>query len=271
MDELFEAPAMAIILSDIDGLRDILAEDPSWATRTSSCGHPTLLQLIACESHNIEDAVGSAKLLLDAGADTQGPLVSAAGCNAPDVLELILDSGVAVDGHELWTPLDEALYWCNSDIAALLLKRGATVRALSTAAGLGDTDEMARFFGSDGTLLPEAGPIASPFADTVAADMANDPAAIVNHAFVMAVNAGHLEAAQWLLAKGAEVNAKPPGYHWKGTALHAACWRGQAPLVQWLMNAGADPTIHDGLADSDAAGWANHHGHPELVAILEAK
>ncbi len=259
---------MAIILSDLDGLRTLLDDDPSWATRRSSVGHPTLLQMIACEAENIEDPVGSARILLDAGADPAGPLVSAAGCNAQSVLEAILESGASIDGPKTWTPLDEALYWCNRDIAEYLLSRGAKIRALSTAAGLGDPAEMATFFDADGALLPTAGPIGSPFPDTVPAEAANDPAAIMNHAFVMAVNAGQHVAAKWLHDRGAEVNAAPPGYHWKGTALHAACWRGDADLVTWLMSIGADPTIHDGLANSDAAGWANHHGHPELVPLL---
>lgn len=258
---------MAIILSDIDELRTILDDDPSWATRRSSSSHPTLLQMIACEAANIENPTGSARLLLDAGADPNGPLVAAAGCDARSIVELLLDDGVEVNGHDLWTPLDEALYWCNNDMAALLIERGATIRALSTAAGLGAIEELERFFNADG-LASGAGPIGSPFPDTVPGELANDPDAIVNHAFVMAVNAGHHPAAVWLFERGAEVNAAPPGYHWKGTALHAACWRGDAPMVQWLMDSGADPTIHDGLANSDAVGWANHHEHPELVPLL---
>ncbi len=269
MDDIFEAPAMAIILSDLDALGALLAEDASWATRQSSVGHPTLLQMIACEAANIENPTGSAQLLLDAGADPYAPLVAAAGCDSRSVLDLLLDSGVDVNGQDLWTPLDEALYWCNHDIAGALRERGAAVRALSTAAGLGVVEELERFVSADGTLTPEAGPIGSPFPDTVPADLADDKAAMVNHAFVMAVNAGQQSAAQWLLERGAEVNAKPPGYHWLGTALHAACWRGDASLVKWLMANGADPTIHDGLADSDAVGWANFHDHPELVPLLQ--
>jgi hypothetical protein len=53
----------------------------------------------------------------------------------------------------------------------------------------------------------------------------------------MAINAGQREAAERLLNEGVNVNAKPPGYHWRGTALHVA-------------------------------GWAVHHGHRELVELL---
>ena len=69
---------------------------------------------------------------------------------------------------------------------------------------------------------------ARPFDDTVPDELANDPQSILDHAFVMSVNCGNREVAETLLGRGAEVNATPPGYHWRGTALHAACWRGDA-------------------------------------------
>lgn len=124
------------------------------------------------------------------GALLQAPLVAAAGCNSRAVLRFLLDHGVDIDGQNLTTPLDEAIYWSNDDIAAFLLDRGARVRALSTAAGLGDVDMMGRFFDDVGALRANAGPIGSPFADTVPAHLANDAVSIVDHAFVMAVNNG---------------------------------------------------------------------------------
>ena len=110
--------------------------------------------------------------------------------------------------------------------------------------------------------------IGSPFPDTIPEGLAHDPDSILDHAFAMAVNAGRQNAAAILLDAGAAINAKPPGYHWHGTALHAAVWRGDRELVEWLLERGADPEIRDGLADSDAAGWANHHGHPGLVELF---
>lgn len=268
MDEEFGPAALAIYTGELDQLREMLKADADLATLESSRGHPTLLQLVACEEPNIADPVGAAEALLDAGAATHSPLVSAAGCGSRAVLELLLDRGIHVDGEDhLWTPLDEALYWANHDIAEFLLSRGARIRALSTAAGLGDIEAIERSF-VGGELSPDAGPIGSPFPNTVPGDLAVDPAAILEHAFVMAVNAGHHQAATLLFDKGVDVNAKPPGYHWRGTALHAAVWRGNRGLVEWLLGLSADPTIRDGLADSDAAGWARHHGHDELVGLL---
>ncbi len=267
MDEEFAAAAMSIYAGDLDGLADLLAADPGLATRESSVSHPTLLQLVACEEPRIADPVGAARLLIEAGAPTSYPLISAAGCNARSVLEYLLGAGVPVDGEEPWTPLDEALYWSNREIISLLVDRGAKVRSLRAAAGLGNVDAVRQFFDS-GALSGNAGPILSPFPSSIPEAAANLPDAIIDNAFVMAVNNGQLRAAEYLLQHDARVNAIPPGYHWNGTALHAAVWRGNRELVEWLLSVGADPNIRDGLANSDAIGWANHHDHPELVGLL---
>jgi ankyrin repeat protein len=52
------------------------------------------------------------------------------------------------------------------------------------------------------------------------------------------------------------------------TPLHLAAWGGSAETTRLLLAAGADPAIHDGKHDSDAVGWAEHFGRPELAAIL---
>lgn len=268
MDESFAPAALAIYAADIEALESLLAEDPGLATRSSSVGHPTLLQLVACEAAQLPNAVSAARVLVDAGAATQAPLVAAAGCGSAAVLEFLLDGGADVDGDAGWTPLDEALYWANHDIARSLVGRGAHVRAVSTAAGLGDVELIDEFF--EGAMpVAAAGPIGSPFPETVPARLARDPQAILDHAFVMAVNAGQRAAAEDLLSRGATVDVKPPGFHWRGTALHAAAWRGDAAMVKWLVSLGADPSTRDGLVDSDVAGWAVHHGHSELLPLLE--
>ena len=269
MDEEFGPAAIAIALGDLDELARLLSADPALASRPSTVSHPTLLQFVACEEANIVDPVGAARLLMRAGAPTAPPLVAAAGCGSRTVLEFMLDEGVDIDGDGTWTALDEALYWSKDDIAALLVARGAGVRALSTAAGLGDLALIGGFF--DGSRpTPDAGPIGSPFIDTVPESLADDPDAIVDHALVMAVCNGRREAAAFLLERGARINATPPGYHWRGTALHAAVWRGDRSLVEWLLAAGADPSIRDGFVDDDALGWARHNGHEDLVELLGA-
>ena len=274
MDAEFGPAALAIIAGDLDRLAAMLVDDPELATRESSVGHPTLLQFIACEEPHVADPVGAARLLIDAGSPTLYPLISAAGCDAEATLGFFLDSGIGpnleLGANGGWTPLDEALYWNNDNMAKLLLDHGAELRSVRNPAGLGDVEGLARFFGDDGALTPDAGPLASPFPKTVPDHLANDPQSLIDHAFVLAVNNGHRDAAAELLRRGAQVNAKPPGYHWHGTALHAACWRGDQALVEWLLASGADPSISDDMdgVNADAAGWARHHGHEHLIQLL---
>ena len=267
MDEVFGAAAMAIVSGDHDELRALLDASPELASLRSSVSHPTLLQLVACEAANLPDPVESARVLVQAGAPLDEPLIAAAGCGSTDIVDLLLDHGADIDTGARWSPLDEAIYWNLLDVARHLLERGATIRALSTAAGLGHPAAVDRFF-DDGTLQADAGPIGSPFVDTVPVDRANDPQDIIDHAFVMAANSGQQAVAATLLARGAEINATPPGYHWHGAAIHAAAWRGDEHLVRWLLDAGADPAMRDGMVDSDAAGWARHHGHDHLLDLL---
>ncbi len=166
MDDEFGPAAVAIYIGDLHALTELLSADPGLATRRSSCSHPTLLQIVACEEPKIADPVGAARLLVDAGAEMWCPLGAAAGCNAGSIVEYLLDRGADVDRPDTWTPLDEALYWSNRDMATLLVDRGAKARSLRAAAGLGATDLVEAFF-AKGSLAADAGPIRSPFAETV--------------------------------------------------------------------------------------------------------
>lgn len=184
----------------------------------------------------------------------------------------MLERGTPVDGVASWTPLDEAIYWCQTDIARDLAGRGASMARLRRAAGLGDMDAIDGFFDAAGQLIAMAGPIASPWGQEGAIDGGDASQNILDHAFVMAVNTRQADAATTLLARGARINAKPPGFHWNGTALHAACWRGDRDLVDWLLDEGADPSITDDMdgVGVDAIAWARHHGNDHLIPLLEA-
>lgn len=267
MDEQFGSAAMAIVVADHGELRTLLAAQPNLTTERSSVGHPTLLQLVACEAANLPEAIGSAKVLVNAGASVDEPLIAAAGCGNWLIAEFLIDSGADIDTGEHWSPLDEALYWDNLDIAGRLVARGAAIRGLSTAAGLGDASELDRFFTGE-SLADRAGPIGSPFPDTIPPDRASNHQDLLDHAFVMAVNNGKQETAATLLGRGAEVNAMPPGFHWHGAAIHAAAWRGDDQLMRWLLANGADPSLRDGMVHSDATGWARHHGNDHLLTLL---
>ena len=169
---------------------------------------------------------------------------------------------------------------------ALLLERGAKVQNLRIAAGLGRTDLIENYFNADGSLKPEAGKINWPWGDleTIArsnqgsagkqslSDRVNawsqDQQGIVNNAFVYACMHGHIDAAQLLLDKGAEINAIPGGFDYAGTGLHYAALNGHRAMVEFLLAHGADRNVKDTKVGSTAAGWAEHGGHPELRDML---
>ena len=271
MDKRFHPAMKAIEADDLETFKSLIAADPSLATSRSTCSHPTLLQCLVLDGKDKSNAVEMAKVLIDAGAELNEPLVAAASIDNRPVAELLLDRGAAIDGTGGWTPLEEALYWNSRNALELFLERGAKIQNIRTAAGLGRTDLIESYFNSDGSLKPEAGRIDWPFGQRFAHRInawSQDRQGIVNNAFVYACMHGHIDAAKLLLEKGAEINTIPGGFDFAGTGLHYAALNGHRPMVQYLLDHGADRTIKDTKVNSTPAGWAEHGGHTELLDLL---
>jgi len=267
MDAKFHPAIAAVKAGDIEQFKALIAKDPSLATARSSRSHPTLLQCVTLDGKDQPHNVEMAQILIDAGAELDEPLVSAASMDNRAVAELLLDHGAAIDGNGGWTPLEEALYWNNKNVLALLLERGAKVQNLRTAAGLGRTDLIEGYFNADGSLKPEAGKVSSPFTNQNKL-WSQDQQSIVNNAFVYACMHGHIDAAKLLLEKGAEINVIPGGFDYSGTGLHYAGLNGHRAMVEFLLQHGADRNLKDTKVGSTAAGWAEYGGHPELIDLL---
>ena len=286
MDRKFYPAVAAIKSDDLERLKVLVAADPSLATSRSSKSHPTLLQCVTLDGKDKSNNVAMAEVLIDAGAELNEPLVSAASINNRAVAELLIDRGAAIDGTGGWSPLEEALYWNNQDMIALLLERGANVQNLRIAAGLGRTEQIEDYFTGDGELKPGAGKINWPWGDveTIAKSNNNeagkrslidrvkswsqDRQGIVNNAFIYACMHGHIEAAKLLLKKGAEINAIPGGFDYAGTALHYAALNGRRSMIEFLLSHGANPNVKDTKVGSTPAGWAEYGGHAELCDLL---
>lgn len=288
MEDKFQPAVAAIRSGDLDKFRASLAADPSLATARSSRSHPTLLQCVALDGNGKPNVVEMARLLVDAGArNIDESFVAAASINNAPVAELLLERGAAIDGNGGWSAIEEALYWDSRDTLALLLNRGARVRNLRIAAGLGRTDLIAAFFDRDDNLKPEAGRIDWPFGSLDAIERSNhgekirrelsarvrawsqDRQGIIDNAFVYACMHGHVDAALLLLEKGAAINAIPGGFDFAGTGLHYAAMNGHREMVELLLARGADMSIKDTKVHSDAAGWAAHGGQHEIVELLK--
>ena len=284
MDQKFIPAVQAINSGDIGALRALLSHDPTLATARSSTSHPTLLQCLALDARDVTNKVDIAKLLVDAGAEINGPLVACASIDNVEIAAYLLDVGAAIDGTSNWSPLEEALYWGSDDVRDLLLKRGASVHNLRIAAGLGRVDLIEGYFNSDGSLKREAGEIHWPFEDALSSNLpraadskpqssidSGSPQSrdVINNAFVYACMHNKIDAAKSLLRKGAEINSIPPGFHYPGTALHNAAVHGHRSMVEWLLENGADPNVRDGERGGTPASWAAYGGHVELKEYLE--
>jgi ankyrin repeat protein len=286
MNAKFHPAMKAIRTDDLEKFKALIAEDPSLATSRSTRSHPTLLQCVVLDGKGQPNNVEMARVLIDASAELNEPLVAAGSIDNRPVAELLLDRGAAIDGTGGWSALEEALYWNNQNVIALLVERGAKVQNLRIAAGLGRTDLIKTYFNSDGSLKPEAGRINWPFGDLETIAKSNHPPkgkqslsdrvnawsqdrqGIINNAFIYACMHGHIDAAQLLLEKGAEINVVPGGFDYAGTGLHYAALNGHRAMVEFLLEHGADRNVKDTKVGSTAAGWAEYGKHPELLDLL---
>jgi ankyrin repeat protein len=287
MDAKFDAVVAAVRSGDLEKFRAAVEADPSLATARSSRSHPTLLQCVVLDGKDKPNNVEMARILVERGARLDEPFVAAASIDNVRAAKLLLEHGAAVDGTGGWSPIEEALYWNSRDVLALLLERGAHVRNLRIAAGLGRTDLIADFFDRNGALKPEAGGVDWPFGSLKAIERSNhdqtvkreladrvrawsqDRQGIIDNAFVYACMHGHVDAAELLLEKGAAIDAIPGGFDYAGTGLHYAAFNGHRAMVEFLLQRGADANVKDTKVDSDAAGWAAHAGRSEIVELLK--
>ena len=286
MDAKFDAAINAIKSGDVDRLRALVQADPTLATSRSSSSHPTLLQCLVLDARDNPKQIDMAHILVEAGADIDGPLIASASCNNVAAAALLLDRGAAIDGTGGWSPLEEALYWNSQGTIDLLVRRGARIQNLRIAAGLGRTDVIENLFADNGSLRPEAGAVNWPWGDLNVIESSNfdrhgrdmlgskfssfpqDRQGIIDNALVYACMHGHMDAAQLLLAKGAQLNAIPGGFDYSGTALHYAALNGHRAMVEFLVAHGADVQIKDTKVGQTAAGWAEYGGHPEIRDLL---
>ena len=80
----------------------------------------------------------------------------------------------------------------------------------------------------------------------------------------VAAATGHVNVIEILIASGADIDAKDALDG--GTALHWAAAAGQTGAIKALLDAGANPTIHDDSSDSVPASVATD---PEIRRLLE--
>jgi ankyrin repeat protein len=177
------------------------------------------------------------RLLIDRDADPDAPLVGAnaperplhwaASCNDLDALDALLDGGANIESPgAVFTngaAMSDAVIFAQWNAARRLLDHGAKT-TFTESAGLGLLDRLATYF--------EQEPI--PSGDQITA------------ALWHACRGGHLQTAQYLAVRGANIN-------WVGwdkiAPLDAALQSGNQDLVAWLRSQGAKPARE--VADQD--------------------
>jgi hypothetical protein len=177
-------------------------------------------------------APATVALLLEKGADPnddtggerpETPLHWAASTDDVDVAVVLIDNGADLEtpGGSIGSPLDNAIGYGCWHVARLLVARGAAVDRLWHAGALGMLDRIEQ--------LLEQQPGA---------------AGEVSQAFWHACAGGQRRAAEYLLARGADLNWEPD--YAEGTPLDAAgsLDTRQSNVVGWLQELGAKPKPH---------------------------
>ncbi len=225
---------LAVRAGDVEAIHRFLAEDPGLARAGLADGKGGVRSLL----HVVTDWPGYfpngpelVRVLIGAGADpsfrllsrcAETPLHWAASSDDVDVAAALIDGGADLDvpGGSIGTPLANAVGYGCWHVARLLAARGARVGSLWEAAGLGDRARV------DELLAGHPAP-------------ASDD---IDEAFFQACHGGQRRMAEYLLARGADINASP-GYANGQTAVQVAgetSTQRQA-LVDWLTERSAAP------------------------------
>ncbi len=309
--EPFARAYRAIEAHDVEALAALLDRFPELVPARGTNGNDLLgMASATCDERLVA-------LLLARGADVARgnahgwtPLHQAAYSDLPVLARMLLDAGARVDVSargDGGTPLIVALFWGNRATAELLAERGVHPRNLRAAAGLGRLDLLGELLDARGRLAPEAGAhrgFYRPHSGFPAWQPSEDRHEILGEALTWAARNGRVEALEFLVTRGAAVDAdvyrgtaltwaaacghvdaierlvqlgadpdRPATFggpqHGDGiTALHLAAQNGQLDVIHALLDLGADPSVRDRLHDGTPASWAAHGGHTAARDLL---
>jgi ankyrin repeat protein len=79
------------------------------------------------------------------------------------------------------------------------------------------------------------------------------------------------DTVRWLIDHGAAVDAKRELWACNYTALHVTAANGSADIARMLLDAGADPSIHDDKYDATVLGWAEYCAQPAVAQLLRER
>ena len=294
----------AVRTGDLDALSRLLAEapeaaNPRWVAgyqAYESDGQPRIPNdsiPLFCVSEGVFRGTNKkgnegelARALLQAGADPDlcwQPMEGAVSFNCPRVVEALVHHGANVEGPAPGVFMAYPMLFGFTEVCEVLGRAGARLD-LRFAAGLGHIDEMERWLDGTRGLRPDPG-LADPYMRT-SADAGESAvraertdSTVLSQALLYACLHGRREAALWLLNRGADVNATVCGTDCDTKVLHRMASyahgetadkeevvRSRMPMVEWLLQQGADPALPDSVHGGGAVHWAVHSGMIHTMA-----
>ena len=186
-------------------------------------------------------------LELDATLAQGAGLGLAAAGDLPEIVDLLIDAGAPIDAPSSYPHNDLSWAITIGSLRAVrrLVARGAQVD-LWCASGLGDVERIRSFFDEAGRPVPGASRHGATRYDESGKELPkppSDPIELISDALYIACRNGQLEAARFLLDRGA--NPAFEGYV-RAPSLHWAAASGNRVLVDLLLERGADPEQKDG-------------------------
>lgn len=245
------------------------------------------------------------RILLEAGADPNDgeSLYHATEHRDLECLKVLLEFGASVDGHAIRHMLDRedpeglrllleaggspnaanaegdtALHWAvrrnrSPNIISMLINYGAdldaaredgrTPYAMAVVSGQMAVADLLASRGAD-TRLSAIDSVIAGASGEVPAESAHSPANA--RLFTQLAEAGNLKAVKAMLDAGVPVESAGDGGI---TALHYACWRGDADMMKLLISEGAPLESPDRMYKATPAGFLHHgstnYGHGDYA------
>jgi ankyrin repeat protein len=224
----------AIHSGDLGSLQRLFAEHPGLAQARiegRKGGSTTLLHAASDWPGYFPNGPAVVRTLLAAGADpdapvegswhSETPLHWAASSDGDEVAEALISGGANLEstGGSIagGTPLDNAVGYGCWRVARLLVQRGARVEKLWQAAAMGMTSRVAEFFTGPSAPSPQE----------------------INDAFWQACHGGCRRTAEYLLARGADLNWIPDFAKETPLGIATGLDTGREALIGWLRDKGA--------------------------------
>jgi ankyrin repeat protein len=177
----------------------------------------------------------------------------AAARNRPAMVQLLLAHGAdatAVDATGSTALTTAAME--NADAAILTMLSGAGAPLdFAAAVRLNHYDEAETMLREDPSRIGPDG------RDTIALHLV--------------VSKKDTESIRWLIAHGVAVSAKRAMWGCNSTALHMTVENGAIDIARILLDAGADPNIHDDKYNATALRWAEFFGREDFATLIRER